>query len=72
MIPNTYPLPLISELLDKTRGGKWFIRLDLKNGYYVIRIVAGDEWKSAFCTKLELFKYIVIPFDLTNAPISFQ
>jgi len=23
-IPNQYPLPLISELLDKTRGGKWF------------------------------------------------
>ena len=27
-IPNKYPLPLISELLDKTRGGKWFIILD--------------------------------------------
>ena len=35
-IPNTYPLPLISELLDKTRGGKWFTRLDLKNGYNLI------------------------------------
>ena len=25
-IPNKYSLPLISELLDKTRGGKWFTR----------------------------------------------
>ena len=39
-IPNKYPLPLISELLSKTRGGKWFTRLDLKNGYNLIRIAA--------------------------------
>jgi len=42
-IPNKYPLPLISELLDKTRGGKWFTRLDLKNGYNLIRISPGHE-----------------------------
>ena len=32
-IPNMYPLPLIGQLLDKTRGGKWFTKLDLKNGF---------------------------------------
>ena len=50
-IPNKYPLPLISELLDKTRAGKWFTRLDLKNGYNLVRIAAGGEWKTAFGTK---------------------
>ena len=71
-IPNKYPLPLISELLDKTRGGKWFTRLDLKNGYNLIRIAARNEWKTAFGTKQELFEYTVMPFGLTNAPASFQ
>ena len=42
-IPNKYLLPLISELLDKTRGGKWFTRLDLKNACNLIRIEAEDE-----------------------------
>ena len=42
-IPNKYSLPLISELLEKTRGGKWFTRWDLKNGCNLIRIAAGDE-----------------------------
>ena len=71
-IPNKYPLPLISELLDKTRGRKWFTRLDLKNGYNLIRIAAGDEWKTAFRTKQGLFEHTVMPFGLTNAPASLQ
>jgi len=71
-IPNRYPLPLFIELLEKTRGGKWFTRLDLKNGYNLIRIAVGDEWKTAFWTKKGLFKYTVMPFELTNAPATFQ
>ena len=29
MIKNAYPLPLISELLDKLQGAKWFTKLDI-------------------------------------------
>ena len=50
----------------------WFTRLDLKNAYNLIRIAAGNEWKTAFHTKQGLFKYTVMPFGLTNAPVSFQ
>ena len=71
-MPNKYPLPLISELLDKTRCGTWFTWLDLKNGYHLMMIATGDEWKTAFCTKQGLFEYTVMPFGLTNAPASFQ
>ena len=71
-IPNKYPLPLISELLDKRRGGKWFTTLDLKNGYNLIRIAAGDKWKTALRTKQGPLEYTVMPFGLTNAPASFQ
>ena len=71
-ITNKYPLPLISELLDQTRGGKWFTRLNLKNGFNLIRVAAGHEWQTAFRTKKGLFEYTVMPFGFTNAPTTFQ
>ena len=71
-ISNNYALPLISQLQDKIRGRQWFTWLDLKNEYNLIRIAAGDKWKTAFCTKQELFEYAMMPFGLTNALVSCQ
>ena len=47
-------------------------RLDLKNGFNLIRVAAGHEWKTAFYTKKGLFEYTVMPFVLMNAPTTFQ
>ena len=40
-IPNRYPLPNMDELRERVRGKKWFTKLDLKNGYHLIRMKAG-------------------------------
>jgi len=44
-IPNRYPLPLMQELQDRVQGAQWFTKMDLKNGFHLIRIREGDEWK---------------------------
>jgi hypothetical protein len=49
-IPNPYPLPLMQELQDRTQGAQFFTKMDLKNGFHLIRIREGDEWKTAFRT----------------------
>lgn len=40
---NRYPLPLISEILDRTEGTQLFSKIDIKDAYYRIRIAEGDE-----------------------------
>ena len=72
MIPNRYPLPLMQELQDRVQGAKWFTKLDLKNGFNLIRIREGDEWKTAFRTRYGLYEFQVMPFGLTNALSTFQ
>ena len=46
---DIYPLPLITELHDRIQNATMLTKLDLKNGYNLIRIAAGEEWKTAFC-----------------------
>jgi len=71
-IPNRYPLPLMQELQDRVQGAQWFTKMDLKNGFNLIRIREGDEWKTAFRTRYGLYEFQVMPFGLTNALSTFQ
>ncbi len=71
-IKNGYPLPLIGESLDRLGRAKRFTQLDLTSAYNRMRIKKGDEWKTAFRTRYGHFEYQVMPFCLSNAPVSFQ
>jgi hypothetical protein len=71
-VKNQYPLPLISEILEKVGKAKIFTKLDLCGAYNLIRIKGGDELKTAFRTRYGQFEYRVMPFGLTNALATFQ
>ena len=71
-IKDTYPLPLISDLIDKVKDTTIFTKFDIQSSYNNIRIKEGDQWKAAFITSKGLFKPTVMFFGLSNSPATFQ
>jgi hypothetical protein len=43
MVKNAYPLPLISEIMDKLKGAKYFSKFDVRWGYNNVQIQSGNE-----------------------------
>lgn len=69
---DSYPIPVMSWLLNQLKGCKRFAKIDLKAAFNLLRVKEGDEWKTAFRTPWGLFDYLVMPFGLANAPACFQ
>jgi hypothetical protein len=63
---NKYPLPNINDLFDQQKGAKVFSKIDLRSGYFQLKIREQDIPKTAFTTRYGLYEYTVMSFGLTN------
>ena len=71
IIKNRYPLPLITDILDRVGERKVFAKLDLRWRYNNVRIKEGNEWKAAFTTHIRAYEPTVMYFGLANSFATF-
>src|SRR5438128_7419897 len=71
-IKNKYPLPRIEDLFDQLKGAKFFSKIDLRSGYYQLKIRPQDTTKTAFVSRYGLYEFLVMSFGFTNTPAYFM
>ena len=69
---DCYPLPNLMEALECLEEACWFSVLDLRSGYWQIKMSEHDKEKTAFSIGKGLWQFTVMPFGLCNAVATFQ
>lgn len=67
-IRDHYPLPIIEECLEFLGGKGYFSNLDMKNGYYHVKIAGESTKYTSFVTPFGQYEYNRLPNGLTNGP----
>lgn len=71
-IDDRYPIPHVTETLDKLGKAIYFTTLDLTSGFYQIPLHVNDRKKTAFTVENGHYEFLRMPMGLKGAPATFQ
>ena len=69
---DCFPVPWISDCIDRIGKAKYVSKFDMLKGYYQIPLTERAKEILAFVTPSWLYQYNVAPFGMKNAPATFQ
>lgn len=68
IVKDEYPLPVIEDLIDRLVHAKVFSVLDLKNGFFHLKVSEESIKYTSFVTHHGQFEFLRAPFGLCNSP----
>ena len=69
---SIHPLPKIDKMYAKLKGAKVFSTIDLRSRYHHITLGKSSRAKTAFVMPFGKYEFLMVPFDLAQAPAYFQ
>lgn len=71
-VDDKYPIPNITDVLDKLGKCQYFTTLDLASGFYQVEMDPADIHKTAFNVENGHYEFLRMPMGLKNSPSTFQ
>ena len=71
-VGDSFPLPVITEILDALKNSKYFSTIDCASGFLQVPVRPEGQAKTAFSTREGHFHYKRMPYGLKGAPATFQ
>ena len=69
---NRWPIPAVRNVLEHLAGSKYFSAIDLKKGFWQIRITENSRSLTAFSCRGRLYEYKRLPQGMSISPGAFQ
>lgn len=64
-----HPLPRIPSAIEQLREAIIYTKLDLRSVYNLVRVRAGDEWKTTFSTTSGHYSYFEMAYGHSFSPL---
>ncbi|GKV35867.1 hypothetical protein SLEP1_g44073 [Rubroshorea leprosula] len=69
---DLHPLPNVEKLVERAAGHERMSFLYASSGYHQVQLLLDDQEKTAFYASDAIYCYVMMPFGLKNASVTYQ